>query len=164
MAKRGRKPIEITAEDIDDIILLNTQGYMAHRIADIIGKPYYKVLAVIKHNGGEMRKGRYKSDDGTTTKEQAKALWDSGLHNIDLIAEKLNTTHKTILWYLNNCYGIKTRAKELPIDYEAEKIAKRQIRGDYARGEISALAKKFAVSRQFVHQRVDMAKEKLKNG
>ena len=51
MAKRGRKPIEITEQDISDIMLLNSKGYMAHRIAEIIGKPYFKVLAVIKHFG-----------------------------------------------------------------------------------------------------------------
>ena len=38
MAKRGRKPIEITEQDISDIMLLNSKGYMAHRIAEIIGK------------------------------------------------------------------------------------------------------------------------------
>jgi hypothetical protein len=80
-----------------------------------------------------------------------------------MIAQKLNTNRNNIRWYLNNCYDIKTRAKELPIDYEAEKIAKRHLRGEYARGEISALAKKFAVSRQFAHQRVEIAKQKLKN-
>ena len=117
MAKRGRKPIEITEQDISDIMLLNSKGYMAHRIAEIIGKPYFKVLAVIKDNGGESRQGRSKSTDGTTKKEQSKALWDSGLHNIDMIAQKLNTNRNNIRWYLNNCYDIKKRAKELPIDY-----------------------------------------------
>ena len=164
MAKRGRKPIEITEQDISDIMLLNSKGYMAHRIAEIIGKPYFKVLAVIKDNGGESRTGRSKSTDGTTKKEQAKALWDSGLHNVDLIAQKLGSKPKNILWELNNTYGIKTRAKELPIDYEAEKIAKRHLKGEKVRGDISNLAKKFAVSRQFAHQRVEFAKEKLKNG
>jgi hypothetical protein len=164
MAKRGRKPIEITEQDISDIMLLNSQGYMAHRIAEIIGKPYFKVLAVIKDNGGESRTGRSKSTDGTTKKEQAKVLWDSGLHNIDMIAQKLNTNRNNIRWYLNNCYDIKTRAKELPIDYEAEKIAKRHLKGEKVRGDISNLAKKFSVSRQFAHQRVEFAKEKLKNG
>jgi hypothetical protein len=164
MAKRGRKPIEITEQDILDIMILNSQGYMAHRISEIIGKPYYKVLAVIKDNEGISKSGRHKSDDGTSIKEQARDLWQSGLHNVDIIAQKLNTSRKNILWYLNNCYDIKTRAKEIPIDYEAEKIAKRHLRGEYARGEISALAKKFEVSRQFAHQRVEFAKEKLKNG
>ena len=162
MAKRGRKAIEITEQDKADILLLNSQGYYAPRIADIIGKPYFKVLAVIKANDGISRKGRYKSDDGTTIKEQAKALWDSGLHNIDIIAQKLNTSHRNILWYLNNEYNIKTRATELPIDYEAEKIAKKQIRGEYTRGEITTLAKKFGVTRQAAHQRVEIAKRKLK--
>ena len=164
MAKRGRKPIEITEQDISDIMLLNSKGYMAHRIAEIIGKPYFKVLAVIKDNCGESRQGRSKSTDGTTKKEQAKVLWDSGLHNIDMIAQKLNTNRNNIRWYLNNCYNIKTRAKELPIDYEAEKIAKKHLNGEKVRGDISNLARKFSVSRQFAHQRVDMAKEKLKNG
>jgi translation initiation factor 2 alpha subunit (eIF-2alpha) len=136
---------------------------MAHRIAEIICKPYYKVLAVIKQKGGVMISGRHKSDDGTSKKEQMSALWRSGLHNVDMIAEKVNTSRKNVLWELNNTYGIKTRPTELAIDYEAEKIAKRQLGGDYARGEISALAKKFAVSRQFAHQRVNLAKEKLKN-
>ena len=136
---------------------------MATRISEIIGKPYFKVLAVIKGNGGESRRGRSKSTDGTTKKEQAKALWDSGLHNIDMIATKLNTNRNNIRWYLTNSYGIKTRAKELPIDYEAEKIAKRHLRGEKVRGEITDLAKKFAVSRQFAHQRVEIAKQKLKN-
>ena len=163
MAKCGRNAIEITEQDISDIMLLNSQGYMARRIANIIGKPYYKVLAVIKGNGGVIKQGRYKSDDGTTIKEQARSMWLSGLHNVDLIAKKLNTNRKNVLWYLNNSYNIKTRAKELPIDYEAEKIAKRQLGGDYRRGEISALAKKFSVSRQAAHQRVQLAKEKLKN-
>ena len=164
MAKRGRKPIEITEQDISDIMLLNSKGYMAHRIAEIIGKPYFKVLAVIKDNGGESRQGRSKSTDGTTKKEQAKALCDSGLHNIDMIATKLNTNRNNIRWYLNNCYDIKTRAKELPIDYEAEKIAKKHLSGEKVRGDISNLARKFEVSRQFAHQRVEIAKEKLKNG
>lgn len=163
MAKRGRKAIEITEQDTADIMLLNSQGYSARRIGEIIGKPYFKVLAVIKDNDGETRKGRHKSDDGTTKKEQAKALWDSGLHNVEMIAAKLGSKPKNILWELNNSYGIKTRATELPIDYEAEKIAKRQVKGEKVRGEISALAKKFSVSRQFAHQRVDMAKQKLKN-
>ena len=163
MAKRGRKSIEITEQDICDIMLLNSQGYMATRISEIIGKPYFKVLAVIKDNGGESRRGRSKSTDGTTKKEQAKALWDSGLHNIDMIAQKLNTNRNNIRWYLNN-YGIKTRAKELPIDYEAEKIAKKHLNGEKVRGDISNLARKFEVSRQFAHQRVEIAKEKLKNG
>ena len=81
-----------------------------------------------------------------------------------MIAQKLNTNRNNIRWYLNNCYDIKIRAKELPIDYEAEKIAKRHLKGEKVRGDITNLAKKFAVSRQFAHQRVDMAKEKLKNG
>lgn len=164
MAKRGRKSIEITEQDICDIMLLNSQGYMATRISEIIGKPYFKVLAVIKDNGGESRQGRSKSTDGTTKKEQSKALWDSGLHNIDMIAQKLNTNRNNIRWYLNNNYGIKTRAKELPIDYEAEKIAKKHLSGEKVRGDISNLARKFEVSRQFAHQRVEIAKEKLKNG
>lgn len=165
MAKRGRNPIEITEQDITEILLLNIEnGLSAHRISQQLGISYFKVLAVIKDKGGVLRQGGRPSDDGTTIKEQAKALWNSGLHNIDLIAQKLGTPRKTVLWYLNNCYNIKTRAKEIPIDYEAEKIAKRHLRGEYARGEISALAKKFEVSRQFVHQRVDIAKEKLKNG
>ena len=72
MAKRGRKPIEITEQDISDIMLLNSKGYMAHRIAEIIGKPYFKVLAVIKDNGGESRTGRSKSTDGTTKKNKQR--------------------------------------------------------------------------------------------
>jgi hypothetical protein len=79
-------------------------------------------------------------------------------------AQKLNTNRNNIRWYLNNCYDIKTRAKELPIDYEAEKIAKRHLKGEKVRGDISNLAKKFEVSRQVAHQRVEFAKEKLKNG
>lgn len=164
MAKVGRKPIEITEQDISDIMLLNSQGYMAHRIADMIDKPYFKVLAVIKANNGVSIRGRQVSDDGTTKKEQTKALWESGLHNVDLIAKKINLNRKYVLYYLNHSYGIKTKPVELPIDYEAEKIAKRHLKGEYARGEISALAKKFAVSRQFAHQRIQIAKEKLKNG
>ena len=161
MDKRGRKAIEITEQDIADIMLLNSQGYMAKRIADIVGKPYYAVLAVIKENGGTSRRGRTKSDDGTTKKEQIKALWQSGLHNVDMIAAKVNTNRKNVLWELNNTYNIKTRATEIPIDYEAEKIAKRHLKGEYTRGEISALAKKFGVSRQFAQQRVQKSKKKL---
>ena len=81
-----------------------------------------------------------------------------------MIAQKLNTNRNNIRWYLNNNYGIKTRAKELPIDYEAEKIAKKHLNGEKVRGDISNLARKFEVSRQFAHQRVEIAKEKLKNG
>ena len=52
----------------------------------------------------------------------------------------------------------------MPIDYDAEKIAKKHLSGEKVRGDISNLARKFEVSRQFAHQRVEIAKEKLKNG
>jgi transcriptional regulator len=162
MAKCGRKTMVMSEQDIADIMLLNSQGHKAKRIANMLGKPYYKVLEVIRANGGEIRKGRHVSDDGTTKKEQAKALWESGLHNVDIIAKELNTSRKNILWYLNHCHNIKTRPTELPIDFEAEQIAQRHLRGEYTRGEISALAKKYKVTRQYAHQRINLAKTKLK--
>ena len=85
------------------------------------------------------------------------------MNNLDLIAEKLNITRKGVLYILNHNYNIKTRPTELPIDFEAEKIAKRQLEGEMQRGEISALAKKFGVSRQFAHQRVMKAYSKIEN-
>ena len=152
----------MSEQDIADIMLLNSQGHKAKRIANMLGKSYCKVLAVVRENGGEIRKGRYVSDDGTTKKEQAKVLWESGLRNVDIIAKELNTSRKNILWYLNYCYNIKTRPPELPIDFEAEQIAQRHLQGEYTRGEISALAKKYKVSRQAAHQRINLAKTKLK--
>ncbi len=154
---------KITEEDISNIIILNNEGHLAPQIAEMVGLPYFKVLKVIKENGGVSRKGRSKSMDGSSNIEQVKALWDSGLHNLDFIAEKLNITRKGVLHILNYNYNIKTRPAELPIDFEAEKLAKRQLEGEMQRGEISALAKKFGVSRQFAHQRVLKAYRKIEN-
>lgn len=156
------KEFELTEQDISDIMLLNAQGYLSPRISDILDIPYHIVLRTVKENNGVSRRGKSKADDGTSIKEQAKALWESGLHNIDVIAERLNSKHRTILVYLNCDYNIKTRPDEMPIDFEAEKIAKKMLSGDKCRGEISALARKYNTSRQYAHQRVVKAKQKVK--
>ena len=121
------KEFELTEQDISDIMLLNAQGYLSPRISDILDIPYHIVLRTVKENNGVSRHGKSKSEDGTSIKEQAKALWESGLHNIDVIAERLNSKHRTILVYLNRDYNIKTRPDEMPIDFEAEKIAKKKL-------------------------------------
>ena len=156
------KRCDITEQDISNIMLLNAQGYLSPRISDMLDIPYHIVLRTVKENNGISRHGKSKSEDGTSIKEQAKALWESGLHNIDVIAERLNSKHRTILVYLNCDYNIKTRPDEMPIDFEAEKIAQKMLNGDKCRGEISALARKYNTSRQYAHQRVVKAKQKVK--
>lgn len=155
------KEIKITEQEKSDIMLLNAQGYLSPRISDILDIPYHIVLQTVKENNGISRRGKCKSEDGTSKREQAIAMWESGLHNVDVIAERLNSTHRNMIAMLNSC-NIKTRPVELPIDFEAEKIAKKMLNGDKIRGEISALAKKYNVSRQFAQQRVTRAKQKVK--
>ena len=50
----------------------------------------------------------------------------------------------------------------MPIDFGAEKIAKKMLSGDKSRGEISAWARKYKTTRQYAHQRVVKAKQKVK--
>lgn len=145
-------------QDIYDIMYMNSQGLSAREIALRRGERYIAVLAVVKENGGTLRKGLAKSIDGTSKHEQIKALWDSGLHSLDMIADKVSSPRKSVLWVLNNRYGISTRDNAL--DEEAQQIAQRQLKGEYTHGEISKLARKHKVTKQAAHQRVQKFKGK----
>jgi hypothetical protein len=154
MSKKGRKPIEITEQDTLDIMLLNSQGYMPLRISEITGKPKYKITQIIKNNGGTVKRGRAPSHDNTTIKEQTIELWNNGLTNTKLIAEKLNTSRATVGAALNIC-GIKIRESAIEnIDIDIAEYLKKAQKGENVKGWRSMLAKKYNVSRQAVSIRI----------
>lgn len=150
-------------QDIYDIMLMNSQGLSAREIARRRAEPYINVLDVVKNNGGVLRQGGTKSTDGSSIMEQAKILWNGGMYDINAIANTLNTSPKYILLVLNNYHGILTRKTpdKAELDNEVIEVAKRQLGGEYARGELSAIAKKHGISRQAVHQKVNKATKML---
>lgn len=149
-------------QDIYDIMFMNSQGLSAFEIARRRTEPYPAVLEVVKANGGELKTCRGKITDGSSTIEQAKALWHNGMYDITAIANTLNTTPKYILVILNNC-GILTRKtpEKVELDKDVIEFAKRQLGGESVRGELSGIAKKHGISRQAVHQKVNKATKKL---
>ena len=134
--------MKLSQNQIEDIMLCYYKGYTVTRTADIVGLSRYYVVNTIKANGGTIRRGRAVSDDGTANKEQIKALWDSGLHNVEMIAHKLNISRYNVRYTLNAYCNIKTRPPKAELCEEIKKAATRRKNGELRRGDITAIAKK----------------------
>lgn len=146
--------MKLNQSQIDDIIICHYKGYTVTRIADVVGLSRYYVVNTIKANGGTIRRGRAVSDDGTANKEQIKALWDSGLHNVEMIAHKLNISRYNVRYTLNAYCNIKTRPPKAELCEEIKKAATRRKNNELRRGDITAIAKKYQISRQAVFERL----------
>lgn len=146
--------MKLSQNQIDDIMMCYYKGYTVTRIADIVGLSFYYVVNTIKANGGTIRRGRAVSDDGTANKEQIKALWDSGLHNVEMIAHKLNISRYNVRYTLNAYCNIKTRPPKAELCEEIKKAATRRKNNELRRGDITAIAKKHHISRQAVFERL----------
>lgn len=146
--------MKLSQNQIDDIMMCYYKGYTVTRTADIVGLSRYYVVNTIKANGGTIRRGRAVSDDGTANKEQIKALWDSGLHNVEMIAHKLNISRYNVRYTLNAYCNIKTRPPKAELCEEIKKAATRRKNNELRRGDITAIAKKHHISRQAVFERL----------
>lgn len=146
--------MKLSQNQIDDIMMCYYKGYTVTRTADIVGLSRYYVVNTIKANGGTIRRGRAVSDDGTANKEQIKALWDSGLHNVEMIAHKLNISRYNVRYTLNAHCNIKTRPPKAELCEDIKKAALTRKEGNALRGDISAIARKHHISRQAVFERL----------
>lgn len=146
--------MKLTQNQIDEIMLCHYKGYNVKRICEIMGLSKGYIINTIKANGGTIRKGRPISDDGTANREQIKALWESGLHNVDMIAAKLNIPRYNVRYCLNAYCNIKTRPPKAELCEDIKKAALTRREGSATRGDISAIARKHHISRQAVFLRL----------
>ena len=146
--------MKLKQSQIDDIMICHYKGYTVARTADIVWLSLYYVVNPIKANGGTIRRGRAVSDDGTANKEQIKALWESGLHNVDMIAHKLNISRYNVRYTLNAYCNIKTRPPKAELCEEIKKAALTRREGKAIWGDISEIARRHHISRQAVFERL----------
>lgn len=149
---------KVSEQTKSDVVIYASQGLKIDEICAITNLTRYKVAQIMHENGIQGKRG-VKPLAITTQKGKAVALWQNGLENPELIAQKIGCTRERVVYYLDIC-GIKTRQKLKPIDIDIINLMEEYKGRELPRGVFSGIAQKHGVSRQAVGHHIAKLKKR----
>ena len=151
----------ISEQEKNDIIFLYNQGNNIYRIAERLSVSVYYVRKTIAERGLKIIKSTTRVHR-LSKKKQILELWGTGLHNINIIAKKLDSTALYVNQTLNRAGILTLSDRKNNISYDIKKYLEKEKNGESVRGFQSELAKKYKCSRQNISIKVKRIKEEAR--